>query len=381
MKNPFRILVMIVLLIIANSHNLFAQIAFVSENIKQVYSNLPQSIKEQVLSAEKQIRKASYHKLNFKGEHVEIVVRYNNYNEIEHIGLFVFDENNGFSDMREVLDFTERLLLISALSGNENFISEEYIKDSIVVNLNGTKVKLRDKQAIIQHLGTNKTSEFNIRRNSEAFMLSWKLAYNKVFTIKIPNNYSVITGQTKDELEKNLLRKIKSSKTISIDKTLPVKSQLSLINGSIYKLLGQIYSTTPELTSTKYYQVTSEIVPVFEKAHYKESISNLFLNLINSSLRLKMVHKMYGGTDEKYVLKINNLYSNFANDFDICFGWQNDNRENLKASIFFSHKTYNYNHLLVINTSVNTVFKKDGEIDGIFMTFIPREKLIGPDSK
>jgi len=85
---------------------------------------------------------------------------------------------------------------------------------------------------------------------------------------------------------------------------------------------------------------------------------------------------MYGGTDEKISTNINNLYANFTADYNIYFGWQNDKKENLKASILFCHKTYNYNHLLVIKPEYKTVFKNDGEVEGIFMTYIPREKQL-----
>jgi hypothetical protein len=85
---------------------------------------------------------------------------------------------------------------------------------------------------------------------------------------------------------------------------------------------------------------------------------------------------MYGGTNEKFTANINNLYANFTDDYNIYFGWQNDNKQNLKASVFFSHKIYNYNHLLIITPEYKTIFKKDGEVEGIFMTFIPREKQL-----
>ncbi len=381
MKKPFKILLLTVLLIPGNFQGLLAQINFASNKVKEVYALLPQAAKEQFQMDRQKKTRTNHYKLNVKGQSVEIHVRFNVYKEIEHIGLLLFNEDKSLAEAREVFDYVERSFLISALTKEEYLLESAVVKDDIELKINGLPIKQHRKSSVLPKINIDKNLPLNFKYNSEAFMFEWKLDQNNIFSIKIPNNYSTITGQTKDELEKNFLRKIKNPKIVSIEKTLPNKSQLKLEKGNIYCLPGEIYSTTPELSSAKYYQVTDAIAPVFDKTFYKESIRNLFLNLLNSSLKLKLTQKMYGGTDEKFTININNFYSNFTNEFNIYFGWQNDQKDNLKASVFFSHKIFNYNHLLVINTDSSIVFKKDGEVEGMLMAFIPRETQFVPNFK
>jgi len=178
-----------------------------------------------------------------------------------------------------------------------------------------------------------------------------------------------------------LMQKVMNSMNVNIEKYRPQKSQLKFISDNIYLLPGEIYSTTPELSSAKYFHVKDSIYPVFDQNQYKESIRNLFLNLLTSKTILNITQKMYGGSDEKFKININHFYANFSKDFNIYFGWQNDDRENLKASIFLSHKIYNYNHLFVITTNTKSIFKKNSEINGILLTYIPREKPIDLNPK
>jgi hypothetical protein len=379
MKNPLKILTLTALFISCITQGLLGQMKFVSNKVIEVYSILPISAKELLQSADAKENGVIIFKTNIDGQTVELNARYNNYKELEHIGIFLFKENESLFEIREVLDYIERSFLNSAVVKEEYFLEKEVIKDDIELKFNGARISPQNKHTFHTILNLVNSAELNIKYNSDAFLIGWKTDQNATFSIKIPNNYSVITGQTKDELEKNLLRKVKDSKNIKLDKNSPLKSQLKLVSDNIYCLPGEIYSTTPELSSTMYFLVSDKIVPVFDRTHYKESIRNLFLNLVNSTVKLKLVQKMYGGIDEKFTININIFNANFTDDFNIYFGWQNNDKENLKASIFFSHKIYNYNHLLIITTDNKSIFKKDAEIDGILITYIPREKQLNPN--
>ena len=378
MKNQSKILLLIIVLISCNIQELTAQINFVSGEVKEIFSLLPQTLKEQVISTSEQKSRFGLFKTVFNGQTLEIDVRYNNKKEVEHIGFFVFNDDKNFRGIREVLDYVERSVLVSLLKKEEFLLKDETFKHDIEVKVNGLTLNNQNKLSALPKIDFGKSTQLNIKHNEEAFLFEWKLDVNTMLSIKVPNNYTTITGRTKDVLEKLLLDQIKNSKNVKLETTFPDKSQLKLVSGDIYLLPGQIYSTTPELSSAKYYQLTESIEPVFDRIHYRESIRNMFLNLINSTLNLNLTQKMYGGIDEKYTVNINNFNANFADDFNVYFGWQIDSKEKLKASVLFSHKIYNYNHLLIITPNYKTFFKKDAEIDGILITYIPREKQISP---
>ena len=379
MKDKFKILFLSTLITLSINTSLIAQISFASKIVNDVYFTLPGSTKELLQSAGTKKHDVIIFNLNIEGQTFELNARFNEYKELEHIGLYMFKENENLFELREVLDFVERSFLISLLKKDQYCLENAILKDDVELLHNGAAISHQNKISLQTALSIIKNAELNIKTNSDAFLIGWKNNQNKTLTIKIDNNYSLVTGKTKDELEKILLRKIKDSKSTNIDKTIPTKSQLRIVTGNIYCLPGQIYSTTPELSSAKYFQLSETFTPVFDRNHYRESVRNLFLNIINSNIKLNLVEKMYGGTDEKLNVNINNFNANFADNYNIYFGWQNDDKENLKASVFFSHKIYNYNHLLIITTNYKTIFKKDAEIDGILMTYIPREKQISPN--
>ncbi|KAF0237985.1 MAG: hypothetical protein FD181_1466 [Prolixibacteraceae bacterium] len=379
MKRKLKILILNILFISCITQDLLAEMNFVSNKVKEVYSTLPVTAKEFLQSNGEKNNRLLTFQINTGGQKFDLNARFNDYKELEHIGINLFKENENLFEIKEVFDYIERSFLISIIANEKYFLENQQIKDDIELIYNGTKISPQNKLTAQTAINVVNNSQLNIKYNSDAFLIGWKTEQNSTLWIRIPNNYSVITGQTKDELEKNLLRKIKNLKMVKIDNAIPQKSQLKKVSENIYYLPGQMYSTTPELSSAKYFLVTDAIVPVFDKSHYKESVRNLFLNLVNSKIELSLVQKMYGGTDEKFNININHFNANFTDDFDIYFGWQNDDKEYLKASVFFSHKIYNYNHLLIITSNFKSIFKKDAEIDGIFMAYIPREKQLNPD--
>lgn len=379
MSKTVNILTLIALFLFSATLDILGQLNFVSQKVKEVYLTLPVAAKEYLLSNESKKNESIVFKLNFDDQKIELNARFNDYKELEHIGIFLFKENENLSEIREVLDFTERSILISVLSKEKYFLENQLLKENIQLIYNGTKIGQQNKLPSQTAFNVLNNSQLNIKYNSDAFLIGWQTEQNSTLWIEIPNNYSFITDQTKDELEKNLLRQIKHFKRVKIDKNTPQKSQLKKVTDNIYCLPGQIYSTTPELSSEKYFYVTDKITPVFDKLYYSESVRNLFQNLIISDIKLKLFHKMYGGVDEIFDVKVNHFSANFTDDFDIYFGWQNDVKENLKASIFYIHKIYNYNHLLIITSDHKSIFKKEATIDGIFIAYIPREKQPNPD--
>ena len=97
--------------------------------------------------------------------------------------------------------------------------------------------------------------------------------------------------------------------------------------------------------------------------------------MISTHKILDITQKLYGGNKEKFKINLNSFYSTFAGDYLIYFGWQNVERENMKASIIICNTIFNFNHLLVIYPSSKTIFDKTGEIKALFYAYIPKENL------
>lgn len=350
-----------------------AQTRFNSEKIRQVFASMPQLIKTEI--AQKSNYKTGSYLLpvNQFGPYKNITFRINRYNELDHIGLLLFSDQQNSLPIREVFDYIERSFLVSAMLKEKILLERESRENGIEVKYNGAVLKPQNSLSILPQIVIDPTTPLTIKYNTDNFILMWRDIKSNEITIKIPNEYSVISGKTKDELEKQLMRDLLSSQDIQIEKIRPQRNQLKQAGQNLFLLEGEIYSTTPELSSTKYFQINDSIYPVFNMQNYKESIRNLFLNQISSSIDLSLTQKQYGGIDVSSKININKFLTYFKNDYTIYFGWQSSERENMKASIFLSNKVYNFNHLLVVKPNIKTVFRKYGEVEGLFFAYIPKE--------
>jgi hypothetical protein len=369
----FRLVLVVIIALIIISSGTNAQIKFNSEKVKQIYAMVPEIVKNEIALKSKSGSGQNLINANLFGEKRVLVSRFNKYNELDHLGLYLVDENTNTSNIREVFDYIERSFLVSVLLKEKYLLDNEATENKIVVLYNGGPIKRQNAMSVLPKVLIDINTPLNIKVNPDFFQLQWNLEDSNTLEIKIPNDYLLITGKTKNELENDLLREMRISENSSIERSRPEMNQLKLSSPGIYLYKGEIYSTTPELSSSKYYFAGDSIYPVFSNRYYKESIRNLFLNLIPTSQVLKVTQKLYGGLDEKLNLNINHFMSNFSKGYKVYFGWQNTEKESLKASIFISSLVYNFNHLLVVTPNSKSVFKKNGEIEGYFFSYIPKD--------
>ncbi len=371
-----KLLVLVVVSILDTSSGIGAELRFNSSRIKQVFEMIPEAYRKEIeLKGLSNVAGSHILNVTLFGEKRILICRYNKYNELEHLGLYLIDEIQNFTNIREVFDYIERAFLVSILMQEKYLLNQAVIENNIEVLFNGSSLPRQNTMSFNPKISIDQNTSLNIKHDSKFFAFYWLLDKPNTLTVRIPNNYSIITEKTKDELEKDLLRKLKFSKGVQISNARPSRNQLKLKTQDIYLYQGEIYSTTPELSSSKYYYVNDSIYPVFSSKYYKESTRNLFLNLLPTSVKLNITQKLYGGIDEKFRLNLNTFFGNFSADYNIYFGWQNEDKDNMKASVFISSKVYNYNHLLVVTTNAKTIFKNNGEVDGLLFAYIPRESV------
>jgi hypothetical protein len=370
--STFRLIIVPFVILILNCSVAKAQIKFNSEKVKQIYALVPESVKAEIGLKSKAGAGLNLMTTSISGEKRIIAYRFNKYNELDHLGLSVISENNAVSDVREVFDYIERAFLVSVLLKEKYLLTKEVAENKIEVLYNGGLLKQQNSLSVLPKISVGTTTPLTIKIDPDFFRFQWKLEDSNTLDIKVPNDFMLISGKTKDELEAQLLRDLKTCHISNVEKIRPQMSQLKLYSQGIYQFPGEIYSTTPELSSSKYYFADDSIYPVFNNRYYKESIRNLFLNLVPTSQVLNVTQKLYGGKDEKLNLNVNYFLSNFSKGYKVYFGWQSSEKENLKASIFISSLVYNFNHLLVVTPNTRSIFKKNGEIEGYFFAYIPK---------
>jgi len=353
-----------------NSH---AELSFNSQRIKQVYNMLPDGVKRQIEVIDKSKPGTFFLDCGTIEKNRELTFRINQFKEVDHLGFHLFGDRKSFSQINEVLDYVERSFLVSAINKESILLADELKKNRIEVLYNGSDIRQKNGYSVQSRNQVDRTTPLKIHYDSKSFKVKWLFESTNTLEIVIPNNYSLITEKDKNELESELIRQMKSIKSERINREYPTKDQLKSTSHGLYILTGEIYSTTPELTSSKYFVAADSIYPVFQQKYYKESVQNLFLNQIQTLQKLNVTQKLYGGVDDSYTIDINSFLGNFSSNYRIYFGWQSDTKDNLKASIFICNSIYNYNHILVVSTNSKEIFKKNNVIEGMLFPFVPRE--------
>jgi hypothetical protein len=380
-KNIFTIIkhfkgVLIIFLgILVTSFTTEAQFCFSSAKLHTVFELLPGEYKKEIEAKGSSVVGTFFLDVNLLGIQRKLVYRFNNFHELDHLGLYLIDNKHDVASLREVFDYLERAFLVSALLNESHPLAQEIADKKIAVLYNGCSLKEQNCLTMMPKVSINKDTPLKISYDRNFFLIIWLLDSTNKFEVKIPNVYSLITEKTKDELEKELSQKLKSSIEGNFVLKIPSKSHLIPYFDNIYLFQGESYSNKPELSSNKFFIINDSIYPVFNSTSYKESIQNLFLNVLPSQLKLNLTQKLYGGSDEKIRINLNSFFNNFSSDFIIYFGWQSENKLSLKLSVFISNSVFNYIHLLVVTTNSNTIFKKNGEVEGVFFSYIPKVRL------
>jgi hypothetical protein len=377
MKNNVLLFFKIVIFvgILSGTWSLKAQPVFNSSRLGEIFNMLPSETQDKIKLLNNTASKSYFLNEERISKNQQIIIRFNQYNELEHLGLFLINSKGSGEQFREIFDFLERTFLVYALTKDNSMFLGSSKKGYIEMLQNGNLIKNQNQVPSSTLLTLNEKSPFKLDSNSKEFKATWKTVNSGALAIKIPNNLSQIAEKTKEELERDLIRKIRNSDNETSLSIHPLRSQLEYKSGNIYMLKGESYLLKIGITSNSYYMISDSIFPVFDGKYYKESICNLFLNLIPTRLKVSITQKLYGGIEENYLVNINSFLQNFSVNHKIYFGWQNDDKNNLKATIIIANTIYNYTHLLVIESNTKNIFGNAGSIKGTFYAFTPKNNL------
>lgn len=146
-----------------------------------------------------------------------LVVRVNEWQEIEHIGLKIFYQQQLDNDHLCIYDFVERYLIELQMFGNEYAAWERMNSDNVLIEFGN----LSDFFALRQ------TDEFRLSSlGFKGYRFSWSREGRPLLSILFPMDYQLISGCNAIELEYNYMRNIEryAETLIEIQDTLAPKS-------------------------------------------------------------------------------------------------------------------------------------------------------------
>lgn len=323
-----------------------------------------------------------------KEDTVNIVICKDENDIIEHIGC-KFIPDSTYTNNRLITKFIERELLSLLLSNN----IEETMK---INNDNYFFILLNDNEIPIDSLADRKWF-FNLWKNNRGMVID-RENKNYMVTILCPNNQNLsfifqadvalISGMYKKEHDKKLAIQLSNYYSEKFDEIgsavdcdlLQYYMNDSINNDSIFVIKGESY-TIPQINSDLYYWKNDSVyTPVCDSSHIAMSFSNAILMPDLNNYDVEIRHCMYGYKKHIYTMTSKEFFSFFSKDFEMFFGIETLDKDNLTGTLILYNQEADYIHMLYISTTMNDLMN-NGKIYMNLYSNIPQHDNATPPLK
>lgn len=350
------------------------QITFESDSIQALYNMLPENIKTGInlLNIDPSKPQVILN-TRFQDDTMQLNVRFNAYSELAHVGMYLFPIERSDLYYIQVFEFVEKEILRYHILGEDDQILERMKITETALFINGEDYHKSHYGSILSVCALLQGAPFILDANDNEYAITWKLNSVESLTMQFPNNYLIVSGKRKDEIEKEISRDLKNLPRHVDSNYIEIKENHNNYNGRIDTLIGEHYEGSAEITSDTYYYADSQ-KPVYDTIHVKGSLSNLLLNAIPTNIDLDISHNLYGNATDQYSINLNDFMNYFSTEHKIYCKVNDSIGNNLQASIFIYNVLFNYIHLLTITTNLNELIT-NANINGVLYTFIRNDNV------
>jgi hypothetical protein len=312
-----------------------------------------------------------------------LVVKYNNKNEISHLGLSLFSH-----EMKEMLNapvcnFIERFLLELIQTKTTAGMTDKLRENSVVLEektLTGIKdLSLATLTNILNRM--QPSIHFTLHQTDDQYTAVWKFDEYETFTMTFPVSRELIFGTNKKESDEAIGESLPASYCNEAQKSkiefTADEMSVNHYNNRIFERKGDFF-ILPKLNSDIYCFKNSEskFYPVYDADYPAISLKNLFLlPQMNTGLQLYIKHRQYSNFTPEFKMKLNDFVCFFKPESNIYCHVETVGQDILKVYVIIHNKNFNYAHMLSIETTVDAVFKDSGTLHAEFYSNIPQHNI------
>ena len=350
-----------------------AQVTFACIELRDLFNRLPEPVQKDLLTLA----------AKGKGEKESIAMEWGtrmliaefNGKRLNHLGLRVnqFAAVNSYDSI--LRSFTERILL--RLSFDQQIPDLVYTAESLQIQL------FHQNKSILFAPVSNFDEFFELIRTSTAVSLENRNHYilvkwendNQSVAIVFPNNYQLITGKNRIELDAEVHGTLKQINGLNRNALapgppfpIPDSSRISVIRGGDF--MGH-------LNSDMYYSFEgSDSMLIFNPNHLSYSILNLLQNKELCGHRtIDLKQSTYGETTNPIRLPLDSFLDYFEKDFDTFAGLESCSADSIDGTLVFRHRFFDFIHLIHFKTDSTELFSDTGRISADFLSNIPIHNL------
>jgi len=312
-----------------------------------------------------------------------LIVRYNQKHEVSHLGISLFSDETKKLINLPVCTFIERIMLELVLEKTDEDVKQKLDRYKINMIRNGVEYGELGFSSLSEVLAEIRNPvQFTLHKNQEQFAAVWEFNEDNQFVVTFPASRDLIFGTDKkesDELLSNLLFEDNNhcGKEITFaDCEISDKDLLYDSAKNIFTKKGREFTLQFITSNTYYKKIDDSFELLFSEDFPEESLSNLIINDMGTlNHTLHIIHRMYGNFSPHFDVSLHDFLCFFRDDFDVFTAVSLADSKELKLTVVLNNKDYNYVHLLIINTTVENIFREDGVLNANFYSNIPQQNI------
>ncbi len=286
-------------------------------------------------------------------------VRVNRWNEVDHIGLKLFDSSLKGDRLFSIYDFIERYLLeLDLTKGTEQ---------AIRLGLNRISFQIGDSDTVFYFDGTEEFSyTLTAFRTCHA---EWKRMGQTILSMTFDLDYQMLSGCDIVELEQNYLKRLKCYEALQPndfhDFTFPKDERFHIVQGTTF-MLDAIRNDLYFKKGETWALFSDTLKPV-------QSISNTMISRnVIGDYDLSVTFDLYGYKVEQTIVKLDNWLGLCEEEGCIAyFGLKEKLIDGYTGTVFMVNENLGYMHMLSVKFPMDTLRKKKGDIDGRMFVYVP----------
>lgn len=296
-----------------------------------------------------------------------LVIRVNEWDEIEHIGFWIFKQDSlRQKDPLPIYDFIERYLLELNMPDELDPAMRLMVdKVHIIGDIEAFKSFNGEEALTIEYLDLRK------------YIVSWHSQQQSLLTISFDMDYQLMTGCNALELEYNLVRDISRYTCNSLSSQQVFVEQEMVSNSDYYISKGECYLMDMVRNDLYYLKQGNDYELLYNTAKANQTITNIMLTpYAKGDFFLDARVDLYGYKEANITIDLKRWLCYCIDKGCIpFFGIKSKEEKALMGTVFMVNKKGGYNHIMSVEFPFENLSKGTGAIKVRLFAYIPMHNL------
>lgn len=302
---------------------------------------------------------------DFSYNELPLTIRVNQWNEVDHIGLYLFDTTMVQKDQQLVCNFVERYLLELELANP----TERNLRMGID-KVNVVEGSL-ENIAQLQQCDQFEISKLEMRQ----YHIVWHRERRALLGLLFDMDYQLLAGCNAIELENNYLRDV--VRTHQADDYVMEKPEAT--NNDVYAIVDGGSYLSPSIRGDRYYRLDSvaEWMPVCSNVKpYWSAANTVLFPVMLGDFQLRCTLDMYGYKDATFQVGMDQWVSQTLQEgCKMYFGIKSRTPDAIRGTLFCPNMSGGYCHMMSVEIPIEMFDKGEGVVEGRLYAYVPLHNI------